>query len=164
MLSEPFSESGMQRFGVTILLLAAAAACRDANAPANDVDAVQVSVRVDPQIVVAGSAATVFVTLRNPLPRAVEVSSCATYFWIQNGRGDVVAGSRAIFCALVARSSLVYIPLRLKPFEARTLEYTWPGTETQAVPLGQYFAYGWFNDAEHISTPAQLSVVVTAAP
>lgn len=150
----------MNRWVLSGLLLVAAAACRDSTNPANDVDAVLVSVRVDPQIVVVGNQAHIFVTLRNPLPRAVEVSSCDTYFWIQNGQGELVAGSQALFCAL-ARSNLVYIPLRLGPFESRTLEYTW---ETQSVPLGQYFAFGWFDNATHMSTPAQVSVVVTATP
>jgi hypothetical protein len=124
----------------------------------------RVGIRVDPEIVVVGSAAAIFVTLKNPLPRSVEVSSCPlTYFWIQNKQGEVVAGSRAVYCALVG-SSLIYNPIRLKPFESRTFEYTWSGAETQSVPLGQYLAYGWFNDAEHASAPAQISVVVTAAP
>ena len=154
----------MRHWCLAIVCAALAASCADSTSPVNDVDAVQVSVRVDPQVVVVGNAARILVTLKNPLPRAVEISSCNTYFWIQNDQGAVIAGSRTIFCVLVARNSLVYIPLRLTPFESRTLEYIWSGAETQAVPLGQYSAYGWFNDATHTSQAAEISVVVTATP
>ena len=153
----------MRRWCLPALLVALAASCADSTGPVNDVDALQVSVQVDPQVVIVGSGARILVTLRNPLPRTVEVSSCPVFFWIQNAQGDVVAGSRAVYC-ITMFASFVYVPLRLKPFESRTIEFTWTGAETQTVPLGQYSAYGWFTDPQHVSPPAQVSVVVAATP
>lgn len=154
----------MRRWCLPALLVALAASCSDSTGPANDLDALQVSVQVDPQIVIAGSAARILVTLRNPLPRTVEVASCPVFFWVQNVQGDVVAGSRAVYCVGAFANTFVYFPLRLKPFQSQTIEFTWTSAETQAVPLGQYDVYGWFTNPDHVSQPAQVSVVVAATP
>ena len=136
-------------------------ACGDGLGPTTDLDLLRISVRITPDTIVAGAPADVAVTLTNPTVRALEVSMCPIYFWVEDpARGAVVGGSRSLACILL--SPLVYQPLRFAPLESKTITLRWNGTETQGVSPGQYLVYGWVNVPDRASPPADL--VVLAAP
>ena len=140
-----------------ICLLALLPSCKEPPAgPAKtDLDAIRVSVRVQPTTVVAGTAATVIVTLKNTSAQPVAISSCPIYFWVQGQSGQIVGGSNLIACVA---ATLVYIPLRFDPLETKTLTFTWSAAETQNVPAGAYDVFGWANDSAHRSTAARVTV------
>jgi hypothetical protein len=145
----------MTRLGWTSLALALVA-CHESTGPRNDLDALRIGVRVVPNRIVAGTPATINITLTNPLSRPLTVSSCPIYFWVQNAFGQVVGGDRSGICVAFA---LVYLPLTLQPSETRTISFQWPATETLTVPPGMYRAYGWVNDAAHASAPALVTIL-----
>jgi len=134
-----------------------AASCHDSTSPGpiSDLDAIQVSTRVDPATVVAGATANVVLTVGNTAARPVEISACPIYFWVQGADGQIVGGSKLLYCLA---GTLVYLPLRLNPFETKTLSFTWFVGETQPVPPGQYDVFGWVNDPAHRSAPVPITV------
>lgn len=124
-------------------------------APIHDLDAIHVAVRVEPATVVSGTIANVVLTLKNTLARPVEISSCPIYFWVQGADGQVVGGSKLLYCV---DAGLWYSPLLLKPLETKTIAYTWLAGETQDIPPGGYDVFGWVNDPLHRTAPAQITV------
>src|SRR6267142_3322483 len=120
--------------------------CQEPAAPVTDLDAIRVDVAVVPGMVILGTEAQIVVTLKNTSRRTVEVSPCPLYFWIQDGAGNVVKGSRDVGCFLAV--DLLYVPVRLKPFESTTFTFDWPSAETQTLALGYYRAYGWLADLD----------------
>lgn len=140
--------------GFVVLL---AASCHDSTtpAPSNDLDAIQRIVRVEPGTIVAGTSASVVLTLKNTTARPVEISGCPIYFWVQGKSNQIVGGSNAMYCVA---ASLIYIPLRFDPLETKTLTFSWSGAETQNVPAGIYDVFGWVNDPAHASAPARITV------
>lgn len=131
------------------------ASCSEPTAPIHDLDAIQVSVRVQPTTLVVGTAASIVLTLKNTSIRPVEISACPIYFWVQGSDGEIVGGSNLILCLA---GSLVYQPLLFRPFETKRFSLTWSAVETQNVPAGLYDVYGWVNDASHRSTAAHITV------
>jgi hypothetical protein len=148
----------MRRFSLPAVLALTIASCNESTAPATDLETIQVSVRADPATIVAGNAARIVVTLKNPAARSVEISDCPIYYWVQGKGGQIVGGSNAIYCAA---ATLVYMPLRFAPFETKTLTFSWSAADTQNVPPGTYDLFGWVNDPAHVSAPARITVLVT---
>ncbi len=124
-------------------------------APINDLDAIHVALRVEPTTVVAGTTANVVLTLKNTAVRPVEISACPIYFWVQGADGQIVGGSNLLYCVT---GELVYQPLVLKPFETKTMTFSWLAGETVVIPPGQYDVFGWVNDPAHRSAPARITV------
>jgi len=124
-------------------------------APINDLDATHVAVRVEPATVVAGTTANVVLTLKNTVARPVEISACPIYFWVQGASGQIVGGSNLMYCFA---GTFVYQPLLLKPFETKSMTFTWLVGETLDIPAGAYDVYGWVNDPAHRSAPARITV------
>lgn len=147
----------MRRLCLIGFVMLLAAACHDSTTPApvNDLDAIQRVVRVEPGTIVAGTSASVVLTLTNSRAHPVEISGCPIYFWVQGKGNQIVGGSNGMYCFA---ASLVYIPLRFDPFETKTLMFTWSGAETQNVPAGAYDVFGWVNDPAHASAPARITV------
>jgi hypothetical protein len=145
-----------------VALLLAVLSCQEPAAPVRDLDALRVDVAVVPEMVILGTDAQIVVTLKNMSRRTVEVTSCPVYFWVQDDAGNVVKGSRDIGCFLTA--SVLYVPVRLRPFESTTFTFDWPSAETQTLALGYYRAYGWVADQDHVSAPASLRVIAATAP
>lgn len=137
-------------------LLTVLASCNEpTGAPIYDLDAIRVSVSVQPTTVVVGSAASIVLTLKNTSTSPVEVSACPIYFWVQGSGGEIVGGSNGIACFL---ATFVYQPLRFDPLETKTLTLTWSAIETQNVPAGLYDVYGWVNDPSHRSAAAHITI------
>jgi len=145
----------MRRLYLTALLAALLSACKDSTAPLRDLDAIRVSVRVEPASVVVGQPTSVVLTLRNSTAYPVEISACPIYFWVEGSDGEIVGGSNLLYC--VARG-LVYQPLRFSPLESKTLSFVWLPGETQTVPAGTYDVFGWVNEPEHHSAAARVTV------
>lgn len=140
----------------TAVLMVLLSACRDSSAaPVRDLDAIRVSVRVQPGTVVVGQPTSVVLTLRNSVARPVEVSACPIYFWVQGSGGEIVGGSNLMYCVT---ATLVYQPLRFRPLETKTLSFIWLPGETQTVPPGTYDVFGWVNEPEHHSAAARVTV------
>lgn len=146
----------MHRLCLAGFLALAMTSCGDSiiGTYAHDPGAIQVSVRIQPGSIVAGSPASVLLTLKNMSPRYVEISSCPIYFWVEGSGGQVVGGSRSIGCF---GGSFVYQPLRFGPFEAKTFTFHWQ--ETQSVPPGVYNVFGWVGFEQRASPPAQVTVL-----
>jgi hypothetical protein len=144
-----------RRYLPVVALLAAS--CHDSTSPGpiSDLNAIQVSTRVEPATVVAGATANVVLTLRNTAARPVEISACPIYFWVQGADEQIVGGSKLLYCI---DGTFVYLPLRLKPLETKTLPFTWLVGETQVVPPGRYDVFGWVNDPAHRSAPVPITV------
>ena len=142
-------------YPIGLLIVLASCSEPTAGAPVHDLDAIQVSVRVQPASIVAGTAANVVLTLKNTSLRPVEISACPIYFWVQGSNGEIVGGSNLILCFA---GSFVYQPLRFRPLETKTLMSTWSAAETQNVPAGAYDVFGWVNDAAHRSAAAHITV------
>lgn len=150
----------MRLFCLTAVLLSAVA-CTESTSYTTDVDAVRVDVRVVPNLVVLGTDARISVTMTNLSLQPVMVTSCPVYYWVQDANGQIVGGSQAIYCALLA-VGLIYAPLVLRPLEVKTIDFTWPASETQSLPLGDYEVYGWVGLPEHRSTPASVRLIAAA--
>jgi len=146
----------MRRFCLAALLAVLFSACKDTTAaPVHDLDAIRVSVRVDPGTVVVGQPTSVVLTLKNSVARPVEISACPIYFWVQGSGGEIVGGSNLLYCVA---GTFVYQPLRFSPLESKTLTFIWLPGETQTVPPGAYDVFGWVNDADHHSAAARVTV------
>lgn len=145
----------MRRFGLIAGMLVLAS-CTDTTAPLNDLSAIAVAVRVEPQTIVAGQPASITLTLTNTRPWPVVISQCPIYFAVKNESGTVVGGSESIACLL---TSLVYQPLEFGRRESKTLAFQWLGSQTQDVPAGVYRVFGWANNPEHASPAAQITVL-----
>lgn len=142
--------------GLVVLLIAS---CHSSTGvPIQDLDAIHVAVRVDPTTVANGTTASVVLTLQNTASRAVEISACPIYFWVQGDRGQIVGGSDLLYCLA---GSFVYQPLVLKPFETKTMTFSWLAGETVIIPPGPYDVFGWVNDPAHRSAPARIIVQST---
>lgn len=148
----------MRRLCLTCVLMLALVSCSESTGPIRDLDALQISVRAEPETIVAGSAVSVVLTLRNTLLRRVEVSACPIYFWVAGGNGQIVGGSNGILCFAFA-GTFVYQPLLFAPFETKTMTFQWLASETQSVPAGVYDVFGWVNDSAHVSPPARITVL-----
>lgn len=147
----------MRRFFPAALLAVLFLACNDTTgAPARDLDAIRVSVRVDPGTVVVGQPTSVVLTLKNSVARPVEISACPIYFWVQGSDGELVGGSNLLYC--VRRSTFIYQPLRFSPLESKTFTFVWLPGETQTVPPGTYDVFGWVNEPDHHSAAARVTV------
>ena len=139
--------------GFVVLLLAS---CHSSTGvPVQDLDAIHVAVRVEPATVVNGATTSVVLTLKNTASRRVEISACPIYFWVQGAEGQIVGGSNLLYCLA---GTLVYQPLVLKPFETKTLTFSWLAGETVVIPPGPYDVFGWVNDPAHRSAPARITV------
>jgi hypothetical protein len=147
---------------VLVGLVLTVLSCQEPAAPVTDLDAIRVDVAVVPGMVILGTDAQIVVTLKNTSRRTVEVPQCPVYFWIQDGAGNVVKGSRNAYCALAV--DLLYVPLQLKPFESKTFTFDWPSAETQTLALGFYRAYGWLADLDHVSAPVSVRVIAATTP
>ena len=134
-------------------LLLVLASCQDATAPRTDLDALAVQVRVTPQTVVAGSEATVTLTLTNRTGRSLSVASCPMYFWVQTG-GEVVSGSRSGACLTIGLPPLIF-----GPHETKNIPFSWPAVYTEAMLPGTYKVFGWISDARHASLPVSVTVL-----
>jgi hypothetical protein len=147
----------MRRLLLTGLAVLLIASCHNSTglAPIHDLDAIQVAVRVQPTTIVTGTTANVVLTLRNSSTRPVEISACPIYFWVQGADGQIVGGSNLLYCL---DGTLVYQPLQLKPFETKTMTFTWLAGETLDIPAGRYDVFGWVNDPAHRSAPARITV------
>ena len=93
--------------------------------------------------------------MKNTASRPVEISACPIYFWVQGAEGQIVGGSNLLYCLA---GTLVYQPLVLKPFETKTLTFSWLAGETVVIPPGPYDVFGWVNDPAHRSAPARITV------
>lgn len=147
----------MHRFCLTVGLVFALVSCRESTEPGSviyDLDAIQVGVRVAPGTITAGASASVTVTLKNTLAFPVEISSCPIYFWVQGSGGQIVGGSNAIGCLA---GTFVYMPLKFRPFETKTMQFEWQ--ETQNVAAGVYDVFAWVNDPQRASSPARITVI-----
>lgn len=139
--------------GLVVLLLAS---CHNSTGvPMQDLDAIRVAVRVDPTTVANGTTASVVLTLTNTVSRSVEISACPIYFWVEGDQGQIVGGSDLLYCLA---GSFVYQPLVLKPFETKTMTFSWLAGETVVIPPGRYNVFGWVNDPAHRSAPARITV------
>lgn len=145
----------MRQLYLIALLAALLSACNDSTAPLRDLDAIRVSVRVEPASVVVGQPTSVVLTLRNSSAYPVEISACPIYFWVEGSGGEIVGGSNLLYC--IARR-LVYQPMPFSPFESKTLTFVWLPGETQTVPAGTYDVFGWVNEPEHHSAAARVTV------
>jgi hypothetical protein len=145
----------MRPLYLTALLAALLSACKDSTAPLRDLDAIRVSVRVDPASVVVGQTTSVVLTLRNSTAYPVEISACPIYFWVEGSGGEIVGGSNLLFCV---KGTLVYQPLHFRPLESKTLTFIWLPGETQTIPAGTYDVFGWVNEPDHHSAAAQVTV------
>lgn len=145
----------MRRLGLIGFLVLLLPACKPSTAPKNDLDAIQVSVRVEPNVVVSGTTATITLTLKNTALHSVEVSQCPIYFWVQGASGQIVGGSNLMYCIA---GTLVYQPLRFAPLETKTLTFAWLAGEAQEVPPGNYDVFGWVNEPAHRSAAARITV------
>ncbi|HJS42280.1 MAG TPA: hypothetical protein VJ755_02300 [Gemmatimonadales bacterium] len=146
----------MRRLYLTASLAVLLSACKDSTAaPVRDLDAISVSVRVEPATVVVGQPTNVVLTLRNRAAHPVEISACPIYFWVQGSGGEIVGGSNLLYCIA---GTFVYQPLRFSPFESKTLTFIWLPGESQTVPAGTYDVFGWVNEPSHRSAPAQVTV------
>ena len=147
----------MRRFYALCLLSALLPACKEPTKASDtpNLDAIHVSVRVQPTTVVLGSEASVVLTLKNTTIQPVEISACPIYFWVQNGSGQIVGGSDLVYCIAGA---LIYLPLRFEALETKTLTFTWIPGETQTVPAGAYDVFGWVNIPAHRSAAARVTV------
>lgn len=155
-IGEETTKRSMRHVYLTALSAVLLSSCKDSTAaPVRDLDAIRVSVRVEPGTVVAGQPTSVVLTLRNSIARPVEISACPIYFWVQGSEGEIVGGSNLLYCL---RGSFVYQPLRFNPFESKTLTFIWLPGETQTVPAGTYDVFGWVNEPEHHSTAARVTV------
>ncbi len=136
------------------ILVLLAASCHEPTTAAfdRDLDAIAISVNVQPSSVIAGNAANVILTLTNTSMRSIEVSGCPIYFWVQNMSGDVVGGAKTGACVAM------YIGLRFAPRETKTLTQTWFAQDTQNIPAGAYRVFGWVNDPAHHSLPKSVTV------
>src|SRR2546422_4795100 len=106
--------------GFVVLLVAS---CQSSTGvPIQDLDAIRVAVRVEPATVANGTTASVVLTLKNTASRPVEISACPIYFWVQSANGQIVGGSNLLYCIAGA---FVYQPLVLKPFETKTMTFSW---------------------------------------
>lgn len=147
----------MRRLCLTGFLALTLASCNDSStAPVSDLDALQISVRAEPATIVAGTAANVVLTLKNPLNRPVVVSACPIYFRVVGDGGQIVGGSNGGVCLAAAS---IYAPLRFDPLETKTVTRQWLASETQGVPPGVYDLFGWVNDPARASPPACITVV-----
>lgn len=147
----------MHRFCLTAGLAIALVSCRESTEPGTviyDLNAIQVGVRVAPGTIAAGASANVSVTLKNTVAHPVEISSCPIYFWVQGSGGRIVGGSNAIACLA---GTFVYMPLKFRPFETKTIQFEWQ--ETQNVAAGVYDVFGWVNDPQRASSPARITVI-----
>jgi len=66
-----------------------------------------------------------------------------------------VGGSNLMYCFA---GTFVYQPLLLKPFETKSMTFTWLVGETLDIPAGAYDVYGWVNDPALRSAPARITV------
>lgn len=147
----------MRHLYLTALLAVLLSACKDSTAaPVRDLDAIRVSVRVQPGTVVVGQPTSVVLTLRNSTPYPVEISACPIYFWVQGSGGEIVGGSNLLYCV---RGTFVYQPLHFRPLESKTLTFIWLPGETQTVPAGTYDVFGWVNEPTHHSAAARVTVL-----
>ncbi len=146
----------MRQLYLTALLAALLSACKDSTAPLRDLDAIRVSVRVEPASVLVGQPTSVVLTLRNSTPYPVEISACPIYFWVEGSGGEIVGGSNLMFCLA---GTFVYQPLRFSPLESKTLSFVWLPGETQSVPAGTYDVFGWVNEPTHHSAAARVTVL-----
>lgn len=151
----------MRRLALTGFVVLLVASCHGATdvAPIHDLDAIRVAVRVEPSTVVQGASATVVLTLQNSVGRPVEIAACPIYFWVQGADGQVVGGSNLMYCLA---GTLLYQPLIVKPFETKTLTFSWVVGETLDIPAGPYDVFGWVNDPAHRSAPARITVLCCA--
>ncbi len=141
---------------VTGLVVLLVASCHNSTGvPIQDLDAIRVTVRVEPATVANGTTASVVLTLNNTASRPVEISACPIYFWVQGADGQVVGGSNLLYCLTGA---FVYQLLVLKPFETKTMTFSWLAGETVVIPAGQYDVFGWVNDPAHRSAPVRITV------
>lgn len=146
----------MRRLYLIALAAVLLSGCKDSTAaPVHDLDAIRVSVRVEPASVAVGEPTNVVLTLRNTAVHPVEISACPIYFWVQGSGGEIVGGSNLLFCL---GGTFVYQPLRFSPFESKTLTFIWLPGETQTVPVGTYDVFGWVNEPAHHSTAARVTV------
>jgi hypothetical protein len=146
----------MNRQWLTGLVVLLIASCHSSTGvPIQDLDAIRVAVRVDPTTVANGTTASVVLTLTNTVSRPVEISGCPIYFWVQGAKGQIVGGSDLLYC--IARG-FAYQPLVLKPFETKTMAFSWLAGETVVIPPGPYDVFGWVNDPAHRSAPARITV------
>ena len=146
----------MRHLYLTASLAVLLSACKDSTAaPVRDLDAISVSVRVEPATVVVGQPTNVVLTLRNRVAHPVEISACPIYFWVQGSGGEIVGGSNLMYCVA---GTFVYQPLGFSPFESKTLTFIWLPEGTQTVPAGTYDVFGWVNEPAHRSAPAQVTV------
>src|SRR6266513_2338902 len=140
--------------GFVVLLVAS---CHNSTGvPIQDLDAIRVAVRVDPATVANGTTASVVLTVKNTAARPVEISACPIYFWVQGADEQIVGGSNILYCV---GGTLVYQPLVLKPFETKTMTFSWLAGETVVIPPGQYDVFGWVNDPAHRSAAARITVI-----
>ncbi len=147
----------MRHSFMTGFLAIAVASCSEPSlAPIDAPPALEISVRVEPDAIVAGTAANVVMTVKNTLPRSVEVASCRISFWVEGGGGEIVGGGRGTTCLA---DSFLDNPLRLRPFETNAITFQWPASQTQNVPAGMYNVFGWVNDPVRPSAPARITVL-----
>jgi len=144
----------MRRLCPPVILALLAVSCHE---PTNTVfdqnlNAIAISVNVQPSKVIAGNAANIVLTLTNTSMRSIEVSGCPIYFWVQDMSGNVVGGAKTGGCFAF------YNPLRFAPRETRTLTQTWFAQDTQNVPPGTYRVFGWVNTDAHHSLPRSVTV------
>ena len=104
---------------------------------------------------IPATTASVVLTLNNTASRPVEISACPIYFWVQGADGQIVGGSNLLYCLA---GSFAYQPLVLKPFETKTMTFSWLAGETVVIPPGPYDVFGWVNDPAHRSGPARITV------
>lgn len=149
----------MRRLAWTAVLAITVVSCSESStSPVSDLDAIDVKVKAQPSTIVAGAPTNVILTLSNTSARAVEVSACPIYFWVEMRTalpepGPIVGGSKSMGCVA---AFLIYQPLVFKPFETKTMTFEWRET---AVPAGTYFVVGWVNDPAHDSPAAAVRVL-----
>ncbi len=144
----------MRRLCPPAILVLLAVSCHEPTKAAvdRDLDAIAISVDVQPSSIIPGNAANVVLTLTNNSIRSIEVSSCPIYFWVQDMSGNVVGGAKTGMCIAM------YVPLRFAPRETTTLTQTWFAQDTQNIPAGAYRVFGWVNDPAHHSLPKSVTV------
>ena len=141
--------------------------CQGSTEPTTGLDAIQVSLRIDPTTVTAGDTVSITLMLTNRSAAPVTISSCPVYYWVETHRvtlrqlrpeddGPIVAGSRNMFCVA---GSLVYAPLTFLPRETKTHTLGWLVGPPELVPPGIYDVFGWVNEPARRSIPTQVRVL-----